>query len=135
LLLDVLEPLRECVDGPAQGILRIDAEKPCVVDERKEQVTELFFTADLFPSLECLADLLQLLAHFLPDLVFILPVEAHPGGPLLNAQCPDEGRHAAGNPFQHRGPPFLHFQTFPVLLHLVGAAGPRRPEYMRMPAY
>ena len=95
---DVVEPLRELVDRPAQRMLGIDLQEPRVVHEREQQIAEFLFLLRMLPAAERLAHLFEFLPDLLPDLVLVLPVEPDLRRTLLDPQCPEQSRHAAGGP-------------------------------------
>ena len=89
-LLNVVETGDEFAVGTLQGVIGPHVVEACRIDEREEQVAKFFLTIHIAITLQLDLDLLEFLTHLVPNVLLVLPVEAHVGGLLLDALGLDE---------------------------------------------
>ena len=72
----MLEAARETVNGLRQDLFGFDVEKARNIDQRKEQIAELFADAGLVTGRRRILELANFLVNLSPHLIDMRPLEA-----------------------------------------------------------
>ena len=121
-----------------QGVVGVHTQEAGNIDEREENISQLFF--DLLGVLvfQRFLELGDLLVEFGKDLFQVVPVESHLAGLFLQTMGAKKGRKGAGNPFKDRFSVlmafFFAFYLFPVRYYLAGSGHLYISKYVRVAA-
>ena len=90
MFLNIVETADELLVGMLQCIVRIQVVEAGCIDDGKEEIAQLTGRLFFILTFQFCFQLIQLLAHFLPHVGLIFPVEAYVTGFVLNAVGLDE---------------------------------------------
>ena len=125
MLLDVVETADELLVRQLERIVGVQLVQAGCVDDGEQEVAELLGGTLAVLTLQLSLQLVEFLAHLCPDILLVLPVEAHVAGLVLDTICLDERRQRLRHPRQDGlvAVLLLQLNLFPALQHGLGILG------------
>ena len=102
-----------------QRVVGVEMIEACGVDDTEKEVAQLFGGVFLVLLLQLCLQFAHLLFHFVPHVLFLLPVKAHVACFVLNAVGLDERGQGRGHTAEHAGVAvaLTLLDLFPRLFH------------------